>query len=45
MLFCTYVYLKTKEMSTAELNGIKLDLIAWINQLSDPDLILFLDEL
>lgn len=45
MLFCTFVYLKTKEMSTAELNGIKLDLIDWINQLSDTDLILFLDGL
>ncbi len=32
-------------MSAAELNGIKLDLIAWINQLSDSDLIYFLDGL
>jgi hypothetical protein len=32
-------------MSTAELNSIKLDLIAWINQLSDADLIGFLDGL
>jgi hypothetical protein len=38
-------YLKTKEMSTAELNGIKLDLIDWINKLSDADLIQFLDGL
>jgi len=30
-------------MSTAELNGIKLNLISWINQLSDVDLITFLD--
>ena len=32
-------------MSTAEINGIKLNLIAWINQLSDTDLIAFLDGL
>jgi len=32
-------------MSTAELNGIKLDLIDWINKLSDDDLIQFLDGL
>ena len=32
-------------MSTAELNGIKLDLIDWINKLSDDELILFLDGL
>ena len=32
-------------MSTAELNGIKLNLIAWINQLSDTDIIAFLDRL
>jgi hypothetical protein len=32
-------------MSTAELNGIKLDLIHWINKLSDSDLIQFLDGL
>ena len=32
-------------MSTAELNGIKLTLIAWINQLSDADLITFLNGL
>ena len=32
-------------MSAAELNGIKLNLIAWINQLSDADLITFLDGL
>lgn len=30
-------------MSAAEINGIKLNLIAWINQLSDKDLITFLD--
>lgn len=30
-------------MSTAELNGIKLDLIDWINKLSDADMIQFLD--
>ena len=30
-------------MSVAEINGIKLNLIAWINQLSDTDLITFLD--
>lgn len=30
-------------MSVAELNGIKLNLIAWINQLSDTELIGFLD--
>ena len=32
-------------MSTAELNSIKLNLIAWINQLSDADLIGFMDGL
>lgn len=32
-------------MSAAELNGIKLDLIAWINQLSDVDVISFFDGL
>jgi hypothetical protein len=32
-------------MSAAEVNGIKLDLIAWINQLSDTDVISFLDGL
>jgi len=32
-------------MSTAELNGIKIDLIDWINKLSDADLIQFLDGL
>ena len=32
-------------MSTADINGIKLNLIAWINQLSDTDLIAFLDGL
>lgn len=32
-------------MSAAELNRIKLDLIAWINQLSDVDLISFLEGL
>lgn len=32
-------------MSNAELNGIKLDLIDWIGQLSDADLIQFLDGL
>jgi len=30
-------------MSTAELNEIKLNLIAWINQLSDTDIISFLE--
>ena len=30
-------------MSAAELNGIKLNLVAWINQLSDTELITFLD--
>lgn len=32
-------------MSTAELNKKKLDLIAWINQLSDENTIEFLDGL
>jgi hypothetical protein len=32
-------------MSSAELNKKKLDLIAWINQLSDVNLISFLDGL
>lgn len=32
-------------MSTAELNKMKLDLIAWINKLSDENLIEFLDGL
>ena len=32
-------------MSSAELNGIKLNLISWINQLSDKDLISFLEGL
>lgn len=32
-------------MSSAELNSIKLNLISWINQLSDSDLISFLDGL
>jgi len=32
-------------MSTAELNKKKLDLIAWINQLSDEHVIEFLDGL
>jgi hypothetical protein len=32
-------------MSSAELNSIKLKLISWINQLSDADLISFLDGL
>jgi hypothetical protein len=32
-------------MSTAELNGIKLNLISWINQLSDKDVLSFLDGL
>lgn len=32
-------------MSTDELNVIKLDLIDWINKLSDADLIQFLDGL
>ena len=32
-------------MSTAELNRKKLDLIAWINQLSDEHIIDFLDGL
>jgi hypothetical protein len=30
-------------MSAAELNSIKLNLISWINQLSDTELITFLD--
>jgi len=30
-------------MSTAKLNEIKLDLIAWINQISDVDLISLLE--
>ena len=34
---------KINTMSTADLNGIKLNLISWINQLSDVDLITFLD--
>lgn len=32
-------------MSTTELNRIKLDLIAWINHLSDENVIEFLDGL
>ena len=32
-------------MSTAELNQTKLDLIAWINRLSDENMIAFLDGL
>ncbi|MBN8702318.1 MAG: hypothetical protein J0M08_04590 [Bacteroidetes bacterium] len=32
-------------MSTAELNKTKLNLIAWINQLSDVDVLSFLDGL
>ncbi len=32
-------------MSAAELNSAKLNLIAWINQLSDVDVISFLDGL
>lgn len=32
-------------MSSAELNSIKLNLISWINQLSDTELISFLDGL
>lgn len=32
-------------MSTAELNKTKLDLIAWINRLSDENVIEFLDGL
>lgn len=32
-------------MSSAELNTIKLNLISWINQLSDTDLISFLNGL
>jgi hypothetical protein len=32
-------------MSTAELNKTKLDLIAWINRLSDENVIAFLDGL
>ena len=32
-------------MSTAELNQTKLDLIAWINRLSDENMIEFLDGL
>jgi len=43
--FSVNLDIKKQKMSTAELNGIKLDLIAWINQLSDSDLIFFLDGL
>ncbi len=32
-------------MSTTEINSIKLNLISWINQLSDTELISFLDGL
>ncbi len=32
-------------MSTAELNGIKHNLISWINQLSDKDILSFLEGL
>jgi hypothetical protein len=32
-------------MSTAEINGIKLNLISWINQLSDKETISFLENL
>lgn len=32
-------------MSTAEINKIKLNLIAWINQLADVELLSFLDGL
>ena len=32
-------------MSSAELNSIKLSLISWINQLSDKELITFLEGL
>lgn len=32
-------------MSTSELNGIKVSLISWISQLSDTELITFLDGL
>jgi len=32
-------------MSSAELKGIKLNLITWINELSDAELITFLDGL
>jgi len=32
-------------MSTAELKQIKINLVAWINQLSDNDLITFLEGL
>jgi hypothetical protein len=45
LFFCRFEYLKIQEMSTVELNGIKLELIGWINQLSDADLIQFLDGL
>ena len=37
--------LNLKEMSSAELNQKKLDLIAWINRLSDENIIEFLDGL
>lgn len=39
------MYTKTIEMSTAELNGIKLSLIDWINRLNDKDVISFLEAL
>ena len=32
-------------MSTTELNGIKLNLISWINQLSDKEVLSFLEGL
>jgi hypothetical protein len=35
--------LNKQRMSTAELNQTKLDLIAWINRLSDENMIKFLD--
>jgi hypothetical protein len=40
-----YFYNFTFQMSTAETNQIKLNLIEWINRLSDTDVISFLDGL
>ena len=40
-----YICSKSIIMSTAELNKMKLDLIAWINKLSDEHIIEFLDGL
>jgi hypothetical protein len=40
-----YICTNASKMSTAELNKKKLDLIAWINRLSDEHVIEFLDAL